>query len=76
MMQSITGTGDSRIAQTLDTLIGDTFHDRIQKAAMNQHRAEQTIFRATVLGYGAIGAFLMAYTLVFACIIRIWWITR
>lgn len=75
-MQSITGTGDSKIAQTLDTLIGDTFHDRIQKAAMNQHRTEQAILRAMILGFGAVGAFLIAYSLVFACIIRIWWISR
>jgi hypothetical protein len=75
-MQSITGPGDSEIAQTLVTHIGDTLHDRIQKAAMNQHRTEQTILRAMVLGFGGIGAFLIAYTLVFACIIRIWWITR
>jgi len=75
-MQSITGRGNSEGAKTLAALIGDTFHDRIQKAAMNQHRTEQTILRAAVLGYGAVGAFLMAYTLVFACIIRIWWITR
>ena len=75
-MQSITGTGDSEIAQTLVTHISDTLHDRIQKAAMNQHRTEQTILRALVLGYGAVGTFLIAYTLVFVCIIRIWWITR
>jgi hypothetical protein len=75
-MQSITGTGDSETARTLVTLIGDTLHDRSQKAAMNQHRTEQTILRAKVLGFGAVGTFLIAYTLVFACIIRIWWITR
>ena len=75
-MQSITGTGDSEIAQTLVTHMGGTLHDRIQKAAMNQHRTEQTILRAMVLAFGAVGAFLIAYTLVFACIIRIWWITR
>jgi hypothetical protein len=74
-MQSITGTGDSEIVQTLVTQIGDTLHDRIQKAAMNQHRTEQTILRAMILGFGAVGAFLIAYTLVFACIIRIWWIS-
>lgn len=75
-MQSITRTGNSEIAQTLDAHIGATFHGRVQKAAMNQHRIEQTILRASVLGYGAVGAFLIAYTLVFVCIIRIWWITR
>ena len=71
-MQSFTGTED----QLLVAHIGDTLHGRIQKAAMNQHRTEQTILRAMVLGYGAVGAFLIAYTLVFVCIIRIWWITR
>jgi hypothetical protein len=74
-MQSITRTGESEIAQTLNTHICDTLHDRIQKAAMNQHRTEQTILRAGVLGYVAVGTFLIAYTLVFVCIIRIWWIT-
>ena len=75
-MQSITGTGNSESAQMLNNHIVDTFHDRIQKAAINQHRTEQTILRAMVLGYGAVGTFLIAYTLVFVCIIRIWWITR
>jgi hypothetical protein len=75
-MQSITGTRDSEIAQTLNTLISDTLHDRIQKAAMNKHRTEQTILRARVLGYVSVNTFLLAYTLVFVCIIRIWWITR
>lgn len=75
-MQSVTGRGDSEGAQMLAKVIGETFHDRTQMAAMNQHRREQTILRATVLGYMAVSAFLMAYTLVFACIIRIWWITR
>jgi hypothetical protein len=73
-MQSITGTGNSETAQMLSAHISDTLHDRIQKAAMNQHRTEQTILRAMLLGYGAVSTFLTAYTLVFACLIRIWWI--
>ena len=75
-MQSTTRAGASEIAQTLITNIGDTLHDRIQKAAMNLHQTEQSIFRARVLGYMAVGTFLIAYTLVFLCIIRIWSITR
>src|ERR1019366_6558437 len=48
-MQSVTGTGDSEAAQMLATQISDTFHGRIQKAAMNQHHTEQSILRAKAL---------------------------
>lgn len=75
-MQSLTGARESEIAQTLNTHISGTLHDRIQKTAMNKHRTEQSILRARVLGSVAISTFLIAYTLVFVCIIRIWWITR
>lgn len=75
-MQSITGTGDSEIAETLSRLLSDTLHDRSRKAAMNQHRTEQNILRAKVLGCLAVRTFLIAYTLVFACIVRIWWVNR
>ena len=75
-MQSVTGTGDSEIAQTLFKQMRDTLQNRILGAAMNQHRTEQTILRASLLGYVAVGTFLISYTLVFVCIIRIWWITR
>lgn len=76
LMQTITQGANSKVAQSLDTMITDQFHDRIQKGALNLHRTEQAILRAAVLGYGAVYGFLIAYTLVFICIIRIWWITR
>lgn len=75
-MQSITAMANSKIAQELHTHIGDTLHGRIEKAATNLHRSEQTALRARLLGGVAISTFLMAYTLVFVCVIRIWWITR
>ena len=76
MMQSATGAGDSKTAEALNTHIADTLHDRIHKSAMNLTRTEQTILHAKALGYFAIGTFLIAYTLIFFCIIRIWWVTR
>ncbi|HUN86263.1 MAG TPA: hypothetical protein VMU48_17925 [Terracidiphilus sp.] len=75
-MQSVTGSGGSQVAQILVDHIGNTLHNRIQKSAMNQHRTEQSILRATVLGAVGIGSFLIAYTIVFISVIRIWWITR
>src|ERR1700761_2396923 len=47
-MQSVTGTGNSQTAQTLNAHIEGTFHHRIQKGAINQHRTEQSHLRATV----------------------------
>ncbi|MFZ0629732.1 MAG: hypothetical protein WA399_16945 [Acidobacteriaceae bacterium] len=71
-MQSIVRPEGSEIGEIVAKQIGDSLHDRIQKAAMNSHRTEQSILRARILGFVSVSAFLIAYTLVFACIIRIW----
>jgi hypothetical protein len=32
--------------------------------------------RVMLLGWVAVTSFLLAYTLVFICVIRLWWLTR
>jgi hypothetical protein len=65
------GTGES-----LSKIINDTFHDRIQKGAMNQQLTEQSVLRVMILGRVAVTSFVIAYSLIFASILRIWWSTR
>jgi hypothetical protein len=75
-MQAVIGHASSQPAQMLDKIIADSLHDRIQKGAMNQHRTEQSILRARAVGAVAVWSFLIAYTLVFICVLHIWWLTR
>ena len=68
--------GSAEGAEIVTKYIADTFHKRIEDGAMNMHRTEQSVYRATCLGNIAVATFLIAYTLVMVCLIHLWWITR
>ena len=39
-------------------------------------RKRDAVVRAKLLGYFAMVSFVLAYTLVFACVVRLWWLSR
>jgi hypothetical protein len=69
-------TGSNIGENKVNKIIIDTFDGRIQKDAMNTYRTEILLNRATCLGYIAVSSFLLAYTLVFVCLVRLWFLTR
>jgi hypothetical protein len=68
--------GSSEVTEVLTKHFADTFHKRINDAALNAHKTEQSVRRAFLLGNIATATFLIAYTLVVVAVVHIWWITR
>ena len=68
--------GSPGTGEIVDKVLLDSLHERINAAAMNTRRRELSVNRVMLLGYIAVTSFLLAYTLVFVCVIRLWWLTR
>jgi hypothetical protein len=73
---SARAVGVSKSADIVDQHFIDTFEERIHKDAMTATRKDLSVKRVMLLGHIAVASFLLAYTLVFVCVIRLWWLTR
>jgi hypothetical protein len=69
-------SGSAEVVEVLTKYFSDTFHQRIDDAALKAHHTEQSVYRAVFLGKIAVATFLIAYTLVIVAVIHLWWITR
>jgi hypothetical protein len=65
------GTGDM-----VDKVLIDSHRGRVDAAVMNAHRTDLSLNRVMFLGNVAVGSFVLAYTLIFVCVIHLWWLTR
>jgi hypothetical protein len=68
--------GALKSAEFVDQHISDTLTERIHADAMLATRSDISVNRVMLLGYVAVTSFLLSYTLVFICVIRLWWVTR
>lgn len=68
--------GSPGTGEMVDKVLRDSLRGRIDAAVMNAHRTDLSVNRVMFLGYIAVVSFLLAYTLVFVCVIRLWWLTR
>jgi hypothetical protein len=64
------------IAELVWNHFADSLKGRINEAAINTHRTNLSVNRVMALGYVAVASFLLAYTLVLVCVLRLWWFTR
>jgi hypothetical protein len=64
------------VAEIVWKQITDSLRQRITASAMNLHRTDIAVNRVMALGYVAVASFLLAYSLVLVCVLRLWWITR
>jgi hypothetical protein len=69
-------SASTEVAEVVCKHIADSLKGRIDAAAMNTHRTDLSVNRVMVLGYVAVASFLLAYTLVLVCVLRLWWLTR
>jgi ABC-type multidrug transport system fused ATPase/permease subunit len=68
--------GSPKSAEFVDQHILDTFTERIHASSMLATHTSTSVNRVMLLGWVAVTPFLLAYTLVFICVIRLWWLTR
>jgi hypothetical protein len=68
--------GSPGTGEIVDKVLLDTFHDRIQKAALKATKEARSLKLVVSLGRVAVSSFLLAYTLVLVGVIRLWWLTR
>jgi hypothetical protein len=68
--------GSPKSAELVDQHIFDTLTERIQASSMLATRRSTSVNRVMLLGWVAVASFLLAYTLVFICVVHLWWITR
>ncbi len=73
---SARAAGSPKSAEFVDQHILETLSERIHADAMLATRTSLSVNRVMLLGYIAVASFLFAYTLVFICVIHLWWVTR
>ena len=68
--------GSQGSADIVDKMLTDSVEERIDAAASRGGRIELSVNRLMFLGQVAVASFLLAYTVVFICVVRLWCLTR
>lgn len=68
--------GSVEVADQVAQALIDSLSNRIKVDAVRLTKIDRRLHQSSRLGSIAVGAFLLAYSLVLVEVIRIWWMTR